>query len=115
MSENKVRLHALQQARDYVNTAKTGIMLAFHGTDAAHLYEEHFDELLHELDVDIVELTPPVAPRWYVFDEADCFDNFATATAAAICAEHLLAMEMRCIEIKLLSTKEFEDFMQGKH
>ncbi len=72
---NEAKLFSLRQARASVATAKIQIALAFSDTDVGSEYEKQFDEMLHELDVDIQELTPPPAPRWYVFDAHDCFSD----------------------------------------
>lgn len=114
MSDNKIRLHALQQARDAVNTAKINIGLAFHDTGVGGMYAMQFGELLHELDVDIAELTPPTA-KWYVFDEADCFDSFRSVAEAGARAEKMIVDGFKGVKIEYLSTEEFDKLTSGKH
>ena len=109
-----VRLHALQQARIAVKTAKINVVLAFSDTDVGGMYAVQFDELLHELDVDIAELTPP-ASKWYVFDEADCFDSFKSVAEAGARAEKMIVDGFKGVKIEYLSTEEFDNLTQGKH
>lgn len=49
--------------------------------------------------------------RWYVFDEADCFFNFATAAEAAVEAEHLAAQGMEGMHIVQMTTDQFNHYV----
>lgn len=48
--------------------------------------------------------------KWYVFDEADCFGTFNSAAEAAKQADWLVAQGFSGIEIRCLSTEQFNHY-----
>ena len=53
--------------------------------------------------------------KWYVFDEADCFDSYDTAAAAGARADELVAEEFEGVHILHLTEEQFDAYcMTGK-